>query len=370
MNNKNYQTFFDCGSSKIRAGIFNENNNSEAFYSESEFFTDRSNLELKIQKIIVSLEKETNEYINNINLMIDSPKMLSIGISISKKLDGSKLKKANVQFLVQEAKQQILKHYINHNIAHIIINNYKIDNVDYSYLPYEIKCHFVSLDILFICLPSDLVLYFKNIFSKSNILINQIICSSYAKSINYKDNLNLTGYVSFIDVGFSKTSIISYFNNKTLSLDILPVGGNHITKDIAQILEIELERAEKIKLNFDQNQKLIDDGNISTETLQKIILARTEEILELSSKFSESNIFMLGQFKMVLMGEGSKILDNQYKDKISFSNDIDFLEETLEDICQSGFKLITGGLNKQEVVVIAKKQIKQGFFEKLFHFFK
>ena len=31
---------------------------------------------------------------------------------------------------------------------------------------------------------------------------------------------------------------------------------------------------------------------------------------------------------MVLMGEGSKILDNQYKDKISFSNDIDFLEET------------------------------------------
>jgi cell division protein FtsA len=28
------------------------------------------------------------------------------------------------------------------------------------------------------------------------------------------------------------------------------------------------------------------------------------------------------------------------------------------------------GLNKQEVVVIPKKQIKQGFFEKLFHFFK
>ena len=40
---------------------------------------------------------------NNINLMIDSPKMLSIGISISKKLDGSKLKKTNIQFLVQEA---------------------------------------------------------------------------------------------------------------------------------------------------------------------------------------------------------------------------------------------------------------------------
>ena len=72
---------------------------------------------------------------------------------------------------------------------------------------------------------------------------------------------------------------------------------------------------------------------------------------------------------MVLTGEGSKILDNQHKDKISFSNDIDFLEETLEDICRSGFKLING-INKQEVVVVPKKQIKQGFFEKFFHLFR
>ena len=40
---------------------------------------------------------------------------------------------------------------------------------------------------------------------------------------------------------------------------------------------------------------------------------------------------------MVLMGEGSKILNNKFKDKISISNDIDLLEDTLEDICQSGY---------------------------------
>ena len=368
MNSKNYQTFFDCGFSKIRAGTFNTSNNEDAFYTESEFFTDQLNLELKIQKIIISLEKDTDEYINNINLMIDSLEMLSVGISLSKKLDGSKLKQANIQFLVQEAKQQILKNYANHNIVHIIINNYKIDDVDYSYLPHEIKCDFISLDILFICLPTDLVLYFKNIFSRSNILVDQIICSSYAKSINYKDNLNLSGYMSFIDVGFNRTSVISYYNDKILSLDILPIGGNHITKDISQILEIDLEKSEQLKCNFDQNLKLSNDENISIKTLQKITFARTEEILELSIKCLEPNANMLGKFKIVLTGEGAKILDKRYKDKISFLNDIDFLEETLKDICQSGFKFITG-LNKHEVVVVPKRQIKQGFFEKLFHFF-
>ena len=369
MHNGNFETFFDCGFSKIRAGTFNTINKNEAFYTESEFFTDQSNLEIKIQKIITSFEKDTNEYIDNVNLMIDSPKMLSIGMSLSKKLNGFKLKKKNIQFLIQEAKQQILKYYENHSIVHIIINNYKIDDVDYSYLPDEIKCHFISLDILFICLPTDLVLYFKNIFSKSNILIKQIICSSYARSINYKDNLSLSGHLSFIDIGFNRTSIISYLNNNVLSLDVLQIGGNHITKDISQILEINLDKSEQLKRDFDQNLQLSNNETIPVENLQKIIFARTEEILELCVKSIESNPYIVGNFKMVLMGEGSKILDNRNKDKISFFNNIDFLEETLEDICQSGFKLVTE-LNKQEVVIVPKRRIKEGFFEKLFHFFR
>ena len=295
--------------------------------------------------------------------MIDSPKMLSIGISVSKKFDGLKLKQANIQFLIQEAKQQILKYYANHNIIHIIINNYKINNVDYSYVPDEKNCYFISLDILFICLPNESILYFKNIFSKSSILIDQIICS-----MNYKDDLNLNEHVSFIDVGFNKTSIISCFNNKVLSLDFLPIGGNHITKDISKILKINLEQSEEIKLNFDKNEKFLDD-NFSSETLREIIFARTEEILELCAKSVKSNPLMISDFKMVLMGDGSKILDNGYMNKISFTSDVDFIEETKEDICQSGFKL-GKGINKQEVVIVPKKQKRLGFFEKFFHFFK
>ena len=369
MNNKDFQTIFDCGFSKIRAGVFNKHNKNEVFFAESEFFTDQLNLELKIEKIITSFEKDTNEYIDNINLMIDSPKMLSVGISLFKKLDGSHLKKKNVQFLVQDAKQQILKHYANYNIIHIIINNYKIDGVDYSYLPDEIKCHFISLDMFFICIPTNLVVYFKNLFSKSNILINQIICSSYAKSINYKDSLNLNGYSAFIDVGFKKTSIISYLDDKILSLDTLPVGGNHITKDIAHVLEMNLERSEQLKRNFNKTVTPSNDLGYSMENLQKIIFARGEEIIELCAKSMELNSNISGNFKIVLSGESAKILENQNNDKIYFSNDIDFLDETLEDICKSGLKFIKG-LNKHEVVVVPKRLIKQGFFERFFHFFR
>ena len=335
MSNKIFQTIIDCGFSKIRAGTFNINDSNEAFFADTGFLIDPSNLELKIQKIVTSLEKDSNEYIDNINLMIDSPKMFSIGISLSKKLDGSKLKQANIKFLIQEAKQQILKY----------------------------------LDIFFICLPNNLVLYYKNIFSKSNILINQIICTTYIKSINYKNNLNLNGNISFIDIGYNKTSIASYINDKIISLDVLPIGGNHITKDISKILEINLEQSEQIKINFYQNHELPYNINFSLDILQKIILARIEEIIRLFVKSIESNSFILADSKIILMGEGSKILDREHKDKIILPDGIKFLDETIKDICQCGFNLAMR-LNKQEVVVVPKKQIKQGFFEKLFHLFR
>ena len=368
MNKDNFETFFDCGFSKVRAGVFNQNNKSKDFYAESEFLKDHFDLKLEIQKIIASFEKETNQYIDNVNLMIDSPKMLSVGISISKKIDGYELKLTNVQFLVQEAKQQILKYYKNYNIAHIIINNYKVDDINYSYLPEELKCHSISLDIVFICLPSDLVINLRNIFLQSNVLVNQITCSSYVKSIHYKDSLKLTGPVSFIDIGFNKTSIITYSNDTIFSLETLPIGGNHITRDISEILKIDMERSEKIKLNFYPNCLILKDENYSQEKLQNIIFARIDEILKLCNKSIHSNSQILGQFKILLMGEGSKIINNELKNKISYLNDMVFFDEKLEEICQSGLKF-SKRLNIQEVVVMPKKQIKEGFFEKLFHFF-
>ena len=63
------------------------------------------------------------------------------------------------------------------------------------------------------------------------------------------------------------------------------------------------------------------------------------------------------------------LVDNEFKERISFSKKIELIEETTEDICESAFKLIEG-FNKQEVVIIPKKAKKKGFFEKLFHLFR
>ena len=371
MKEKKFELIFDCGSSKIRGGAINIDNIKQSFFYESKFSLDQSDINFKIKDIITSLEKNTDEYIDSTSLMIDSQEMLTIGISISKKLDGSKLKKEDIQFLIQDAKQQILKNYSNQNIVHIIIQNYKIDDTDYNFFPNKINCNLISIDTLFICIPKNIVEYYKKLFFKLDISINQIFCSSYAKSLNYKNNFFLNENILFIDIGFKKTSIIYYNKNEIIFFDVLPIGGNHITSDISKILNLNMEDSENIKTNFDQKKDSLDKKKISPNLIQQIISARIEEILELSLKTIKLNLDLklLDQHKVVLMGDGSKILDNKFKEKISFSKKIELIEETTEDICESAFKIIEG-FNKQEVVIVPKRQRKRGFFEKLFHLFR
>ena len=274
MNNKNFDVQFDLGSSKIRAAAINKNDKINNFYYESDYFIDEVDSNNEIKKIISNIEKNTNEYLDSINLKIDSPKLQSISLSIFKNFDGSKLNKEDVQFLIQDAKQQILKNYLNQNIIHIIIKKYKVNSIDYTFMPSDIICNSLSIDIIFICLPKMIIEKLKKKFSAFDISIDQILCSSYSKSINYKDNYQSIKNICFIDMGFNKTSITCYENNKISSFQIIPIGGNHITKDISKVLNIDLLTAEKVKLFFDKSNNVFNIKEFSLETIQKIIFAR------------------------------------------------------------------------------------------------
>lgn len=371
MNNKNYNIVIDFGSSKIRAAAIEKDDAENNFYYESAYLFDQDNVEIEIKKIISKIEENTNEYLNSINLMIDNPKTKSIGLSLSKSFGGLKLKKKDIQFLIQDAKQQILRNYSDQTIVHIIIKNYKIDNINYAYLPTDVMCNLISVDIIFICMPKKDVENLKKIFFNFDISINQIFCSSYAKSLSYKKNFSSNENILFIDMGFNKTSMIYYNKSQFSFFHTISVGGNHITKDLSKILNVDLKSAEEIKLFFDKDSHILNKKKISLELTQKIIFARIEEILELCVKFMKfnENQKKTNEYKIILMGDGSKILDNKFKEKISFSKEIDLLEETVQGICESLLRL-SNEPNKQEVVMVAKKQIKEGFFEKLFHFFR
>ena len=81
-------------------------------------------METLIEKIIIDIETKNDEHLNEIYLMVDNPNALSISLSVSKVNDETKLTKQHIEYLIQDAKQQIKSSYPDSEIIHIIIQNY------------------------------------------------------------------------------------------------------------------------------------------------------------------------------------------------------------------------------------------------------
>ena len=398
MSEKNFETFVDFGSSEIRIGVFDKNLPKINFFSEknciSNFNLDSINLNnynKVIEELIKISEKKIGIHINSINLMVDTPDLFSIDLSIKKNLEGKKVNDDDIKYLLQEAKQLIQNNYINKKIIHIIIEKVVFDDKIFSSVPEEKPaCNYLTLEIKFICFSNLIFDQLNNNLKENHISIKNIFCSSYVKSLNYNQLFENYDKKVFLDIGFKKTCLTVFDKNRLILLNTIPVGGNHITKDISQVLKISEEDSENIKKSLNKSETIFSDDsneefisnfeirdklkeNISLDLLKKVIHARIDEILNLS--FSNINFPFLINDKnkciLVFTGEGSKILDKNsifLEKKFNFFSEMNFFEESAEVICQAGYNFCNKE-NSHEVNIVSKKPKKSGFFEKIFHLF-
>ena len=124
--------------------------------------------------------------------------------------EGNRVIKEDAAYLVQDAKQQILKSNQDVEILHIIVENYVLDNIKYKFFPSEKKCTKFSIDIIFICFPKDLLKSFERLFLKQQIYINQFVCSNYIKTFNFTNKeLNICECARDIVQGVNKQEVVS-----------------------------------------------------------------------------------------------------------------------------------------------------------------
>ena len=76
----------------------------------------------------------------DVYLIIETPQSTSIKLSVTKNNEGNKINKEDAMYLVQDAKQQLLKSNQDLGITHIIVENYVLDNVQYKFFPSKKKC--------------------------------------------------------------------------------------------------------------------------------------------------------------------------------------------------------------------------------------
>ena len=93
-------------------------------------------------------------------------------------------------------------------IIHMIIDNYCIDNKNFSYLPNDIKCQSFSLDLTFICLSNKLLKDLEKVMKKYQISINQILSYDYITKVFNGDDQNLCKKAKEIIEGFNENEVL------------------------------------------------------------------------------------------------------------------------------------------------------------------
>jgi cell division protein FtsA len=371
MANKNFHTIIDLGKSAIRASSFNKETKKAENQLELTIKNNQSNNLLNeeelIEELIFNLEKKNGEYLDEISLMVDNSDILLISLLVLKKSDEQIFNDNFLKYITDEAKFEINKNYPNQEIVHSIIKDFYLDEKRFTEIPKNLKYNKFAVEFSFFVYPKFFLDNLRKIFAKQNVVIKKFIFSSYSKSLFYQNKISDQKKVIFVDIGFEKTCAFFFQNKKMKHFKILPIGGNHITKDISNLLKIESIKANEIKLNFNNINDFKNLNQDQIEFIKKIIFSRTEELLEISTLFLNSNDD-LKNIKLVFFGNGSKILDSKFKSNIIFDYDIDLLDENYTDICLSGLNLEDSEkeapFNK---IDLDKKE--NGFFEKFFNLF-
>ena len=387
MNEKSLNVFIDFGSSKIRLGLYNKETSKNIVILEKDCISNfnLNNFDIKnsneiIKDLIKSAEKKINNHIKNINLMIDTPDMFSIDISIKKNSDSRQYSKNDIKSLLNEAKRLVQKNYLNKKIVHMIVKKFIFDDEEFFEIPNkEINYNSLIIELKFICFADQIWKNLQDSFNSNYINIDNLYCSSYVRSSSYNSLFNDFNKKVILDIGYGKSSITVFEDNRILYFNILPVGGRHITNDISIILKINQDDAENLKKKLNQSETIFEnkiDKNKQAESSDlsnKVIFARVDEIIKLNLADEYFNTFFQNKDSCILIfiGEGSKILNKNsiyLEEKFDFFSEISFFEENTTIICDSGFNFNQLG-KSQEVNFLPKKRKSKGFFEKFFNFF-
>ena len=262
----------------------------------------------------------------------------------------------------------------------MIVKKFIFDDEEFFEIPNkEINYNSLIIELKFICFADQIWKNLQDSFNSNYINIDNLYCSSYVRSSSYNSLFNDFNKKVILDIGYGKSSITVFQDNRILYFNILPVGGRHITNDISIILKINQDDAENLKKRLNQSETIFEnkiDKNKQAELSDlsnQVIFARVDEIIKLNLADEYFNTFFQNKDSCILIfiGEGSKILNKNsiyLEEKFDFFSEISFFEENTTIICDSGFNFNQLG-KSQEVNFLPKKRKSKGFFEKFFNFF-
>ena len=108
-----------------------------------------------IRSCISTSEKKAKVSLKEINVVVEQPEFLCTKFSKHRKIDGSKIHKDDIEFLLKEAKKQVTYNDDKQSIIHIFNHNYIVDGKTFIEEPIDVYADSLSHEMTFVTMPKN-----------------------------------------------------------------------------------------------------------------------------------------------------------------------------------------------------------------------
>jgi len=161
-----------------------------------------------INQNIFKIEKELNEFVKIIILIIDHNDIFSVNLSIKNKINDVILNNNLINNLLIEAKSCCKKTLEKVNVMHMKIDLFCIDNNIYKTLPDKIRFKNLSVDLSFICIPNNFLENLEKVLNKYQISLGKVLSYKYLNNFIDIANNELGLVSKKILHGFNENEVI------------------------------------------------------------------------------------------------------------------------------------------------------------------
>ena len=277
-------------------------------------------ISLSIAKTIKDAEEETNLKINSAYVTIPGKYVTIVQNMITKDVKDkySGIAVRDVQNAIMQVKDIEIPD--GKTLIDIVPDKITLDNGTVVTDPVGNLSSNFSISAQIILADKDYVRQLHNIFKKAGLEIDGIVPITLAERNLILDSNELHDNIMLLDIGAGNIDIGVFEGSSFIYTNSIPLGGDNITNDIALVLNISEEEADKLKRQYGLALKsFIDNDNdiilntskdenknriIKSSELIEIIEARIEEMFSIINKDITNNGLKHKINNVVLTGQG------------------------------------------------------------------
>lgn len=287
---------------------------------------DSGEVQTSIIAAVHAAEQMAGETIEHVVVSVGGTNMKSRSVSVELEVVNDGVRDEDIVDLIQEGCHSLEDE--EHRIVHAFPIQYYLDQARGLTDPRGMLGNLLGTELNIITAKDTYLRNLVHCVAKCHLNVDGYILSPHASGLAVLSEDEMELGVTVIEMGGGLTSMAVFCNGKNIFADAIPIGGLHVTKDIAHGLSTSLAQAERLKTIHGSAVSSVKDSDVMIEVpilgedededeanlmprsmLVGVVRPRMEELFELvRSRLEAAGVDKAAGRRCVLTGGASQML--------------------------------------------------------------